>query len=129
MVASTAHSQIAASIARTLQEQARRNELRVGWIRFGLVLFLVGTYWLVYLRPGLTAGAGDARQPLIATAWLALCVGVLALLRRRTYPPWLAPVIALADAAAILGNHVFGSAHYGPALHPVFTVAPKSNER
>ena len=82
-------AELAASIDRTLQHQARLNELAIARIRVGTLLAASGIELWLLTGP---SALGAAKFPLAVWTfgYLALAIGVWALLRRR-WAWWSAP--------------------------------------
>ncbi|MEZ4234905.1 MAG: adenylate/guanylate cyclase domain-containing protein [Myxococcota bacterium] len=96
-------AELAESIDRTLQQQARLNELAIARIRVGTLLAAAGIeLWLVSGPTSLGSAA-----PYLATwtaAYLLAAVGVWAALRRGAWANWVGLVLPLLDATYMLGR-------------------------
>jgi class 3 adenylate cyclase len=117
-----ARDDILAAVDRVLAGEARRNELIVAYLRVGgLTLFAVGS-WAVWWIPDLVAlPPMPLYRVVYPTLWLGFGLAVLAVLRHRASPRWVAPTIAFLDASAIALNHILFSSTLPPPIHPVQT--------
>jgi class 3 adenylate cyclase len=94
----TAEEQIAESIDSTLLEQARRNELRIGYVRTVTLVLTSAVNLAAHLEP-------DERAPIrnfVLTAAFATASAIALVVLRRRYRPWLRFVMPFADAGLVL---------------------------
>ena len=110
-------SSTASSTDRILLEEARRNELKLAYLRPIWVGAFAALYLVIHLRPGL---AGLTNYPRADSLRLAACAlaaaGLLAALRRGWYEPWLRWVVPLADALVIWGTFALVLRDCAPCL-------------
>lgn len=99
-----ARADIAASIDRTLREEARRNEIGLTWLRVALLGVMCVLDWIAVLAPGVLPGMPPIplALPLVITIFLAGSTLLLLLLRRGWYRAWLAYAAPLLDTAMLL---------------------------
>jgi adenylate cyclase len=96
---------LAASVERTLREQARRNELVLAWVRTAGMSAAVVSSVRAYFHPEYVEAA---RVPLVlpailASGWLS-SLALALLLRRGFYHRWLRFVVPPLEAAVILSS-------------------------
>jgi adenylate cyclase len=90
-------AELAESIERTLQEQARRNEMLIALVRaVTLLLVLTGDWRNHFLDPVVY----PMRIPIVATAWFAFAV-LLILVLRRWYRPALRHMLPVIDGLCL----------------------------
>jgi adenylate cyclase len=118
-VSSVLRDEIAESVERTLLEEARRNELTVGYVRAATLLATNGLDWFAYRFPQLAVQRDhhSLTVPLLSGLWLLVALAVAAALRRGRYHPAMRLWLPLLDGALILvlfANflRVFGAEHF-----------------
>jgi class 3 adenylate cyclase len=106
MARGSAHADIAASVDRTLKDEARRSELMLAGVRTVALVPVVFLNTFLYFFP---AQAGFAHGNLwlitLPTAWVLASAGFTLALRRGFYRDWMRIVIPLVDAALILATN------------------------
>ncbi len=106
MARGSAHADIAASVDKTLKDEARRSELMLAGVRTVAIVPVVFLNTFLYFYPA-AAGFDHGNSWLITLplAWV-LASGVLTLaLRRGYYRDWMRVVIPTVDAALILATN------------------------
>jgi adenylate cyclase len=90
---SPTHAAVAQSAEHTLETEARRNEVRIGWVR-------AGGFGLVLVLDGVLAAAGTRPASNIAHSAVLLVMAALMLVvvHRARYRPWFRFAIPLVDA-------------------------------
>jgi class 3 adenylate cyclase len=94
----SAEEQIAESIESTLLEQARKNELRIGYVRVLTLALISAVNLAAHLDP-------TERAPITNFALTAACAlgsVLLIVVLRRNYRPWLRLLMPFTDAAMVL---------------------------
>ncbi len=95
---------LARSTALTIQEQARRNELRIAWVRLVAVGAISVLDIVAHRFPDqLGEEAFSIWNGLVAACWSTVSLGLVWVLRRGWYRPWLSSLAPLLDGA-ILGS-------------------------
>jgi signal transduction histidine kinase len=101
--AKTAAENLAPVIEKSLLEEARRAELHLAYLRVAaaavFTIFLLGS---LFLTTGSSAAYRSTSELAAALGWMAYAAGVLGLLRRGWYKPWLRRAIPIADASLLL---------------------------
>ena len=106
MARTSAHADIAASVDRTLKDEARRSELMLGGVRTVALLPVFCLNAFVFLRPN-DAGipAGNSWLLVFPMAWIALAALLTAALWRGFYRDWMRVVIPMVDVAFIFATN------------------------
>lgn len=124
----TLRVELGAAIERTLVDEARRNELRLGWVRLVALAFATALDSWFYLDPRSTIGA-DWFSPvavLVAGGWLVSAAVFSVALHRGWYRHWIPYSMPVADGAMILSLFLityFQSQHYAtPGAAKLVTV-------
>jgi class 3 adenylate cyclase len=94
----SAEEQIAESIDSTLLEQARKNELRIAYVRTSTLALTSAVNLAAHLDP---AERAPVTNFAVTAALLALSLLLIRILR-RTYRPWLRFLMPFADAGVVL---------------------------
>jgi class 3 adenylate cyclase len=114
-----AREEIAASVERTLLEEARRNELTVAYVRVATLLLVNLLDWFAYRFPrlALQLDAHTLTVPLLSGAWFLVALAIAIALRRGHYRPALRIMLPLVDGLLIFflfANFIraFGPEHF-----------------
>jgi signal transduction histidine kinase len=95
--------QLSVTIEKSLLEEARRAELKLAYLRVAaagaLAVFVLGRLGLSKITSLTPPTMGSLAAALV---WTTFAAGVLALLRRDWYRPWLRRAIPIADASLLL---------------------------
>jgi class 3 adenylate cyclase len=114
------HAEIAASIERTLTDAARRNELRIAWVRVVALVLTSALNTLSWARPRetLDVASFSPLNPGMAGVWALVAAGVAALLQRGWYRPWLRIALPVMDGVLVfsLFGALFGTIGPGSEL-------------
>lgn len=97
--------QLSVTIEKNLLDEARRAELKLAYLRVAaaaaLAVFVLGRLGLSKISPLTPPTMGSLAAALV---WTTFAAGVLALLRRDWYRPWLRRAIPIADASLLLAG-------------------------
>jgi class 3 adenylate cyclase len=102
MARQSAHADIAASVDRTLKDEARRSELMLAWVRAVALgpVFLLNTFLYFFPQQGGFSHA-NLLLPILPLGWVAASLVLMAGLRRGFYRPWMRTVVPVTDAVLI----------------------------
>lgn len=106
MARGSAHADIAASVDRTLKDEARRSELMLAGVRTVAIVPVVFLNTFLYFFPA-QAGLGHGNSWLITLplGWVLASAALTVALRRGFYRDWMRIVIPVVDAALILATN------------------------
>lgn len=114
-----AREEIAASVERTLLEEARRNELTVAHVRVVTLLLVNLLDWVAYRFPraALQLDHHTLSVPILSGTWFLVALGIALALRRGHYRPALRLALPLMDGVLIFllfANFIraFGPEHF-----------------
>jgi class 3 adenylate cyclase len=114
-----AREEIAASVERTLLQEARRNELTVAYVRAGTLLLVTLLDWFAYRFPRLALQLDEptVSVPLLSGGWFLAALAIMLALRGGHYRPALRIALPLVDAILVFllfGNFIraFGPEHF-----------------
>ncbi|MHB8420773.1 MAG: adenylate/guanylate cyclase domain-containing protein [Myxococcales bacterium] len=117
---------IAASIDATLHQRARRNELRLTWVRAAALGLACSLDWTSHLHPdlGFAYPRLDLGVPLLTSSWLAVTFGLLFVLRRGWYSRWLAGVMPVYDGLLVGSTFLNAARSLGPSSFAALLAPP-----
>jgi signal transduction histidine kinase len=95
--------QVAATVERSLLDEARRAELKLAYLRAAAAgtfsIFVLGRLFLSKISPVPPPTTGSLGAALM---WMTFAAAVLVLLRRDWYKPWLRKAFPIADASLLV---------------------------
>ena len=101
----TPRNKLSVTIEKSLLDEARRAELKLAYLRVAaagaFAVFLLGRLGFSKITPVTPPTIGSLAAALV---WTTFAAGVLALLRRDWYRPWLRRAIPIADASLLLAG-------------------------
>jgi signal transduction histidine kinase len=97
--------QLSVTVEKNLLDEARRAELKLAYLRVAaagaLAVFVLGRLGASKITPLTPPTMGSLAAALV---WTTFAAGILALLRRDWYRPWLRRAIPIADASLLLAG-------------------------
>ncbi|HEV7389263.1 MAG TPA: ATP-binding protein, partial [Gemmatimonadaceae bacterium] len=103
VTAKQSSEQLKLAIEKTLLEEARHSELKLAYLRVGAAgVFSLFVFGRLLLSEFTSVGAPTTGSLGAALGWMTFAAGILLLLRREWYKPWLRRAFPIADAALLV---------------------------